>query len=588
MGNGVVIMSGKKIRSILTIIIYFCFVTSSFSNALNEKEKFIRLADQYFDTVYFPTHPSTATDLGIHKYDTKLENYSQDAIKQNIKTLKKYETLVSAINPKYLDEQTAADRELLLNKIKQQLLTLEVLRPWEKKPDFYASGITTSAYVLLERKFAAKPERLRLLIAREKLMPNVLQEAHKNLKNPPKVYTDLALEELPALIHFFQFDVPFEFKDVKDQALQHSFTKSNHAVIRALEDYQVWLKKEVLPHSNGDFRMGAQTLQKKLKYEDMIETPLDTLVNLVQQDLEKNQNEFAKIAKQINPDKNSSDVLSELLTDHPKPDQLLTDFRSTFPDLIQFIKTKNILTIPPGAPPIVQETPPFLRAITFASIDVPGPFEKVAKDAYLNVTLPDKEWDQKKTDDLMAFFNYPGIKVISIHETYPGHHIQFLWSPLLHDRIRKIISAGTNSEGWAHYCEQMMLDEGYVDKLSGQQVKFLRLSQLYAALLRDARVIVSIQMHRGMMTFDQAIQFFQKNAFQTYVVSSMETKRAASNPSYQYTLGKLAILKLRADLKAKEGGDFQLKRFHDQFMQQGRPPIKIVRKALLHDDSPIF
>ena len=223
-------------------------------------------------------------------------------------------------------------------------------------------------------------------------------------------------------------------------------------------------------------------------------------------------------------------------------------------------------------------------------MDTPGPFETVAKEAYFNVTLPESDWSKQRTQEFMAQFSYPVITSIATHEAYPGHYIQFLWAHSQEDRVRKLLGANTNIEGWAHYCEQMMLDEGlaqYEFPTDKHQQLLLRLGQLQDAVLRNARFVVGIKMHTGQMTMDQAIDFFVKQGYQSRAVGEVETKRGTSDPTYlYYTLGKLQILKLRADLAAKQGKNFNLQQFHDNFMRQGFAPIAIVREAMLGDTSP--
>jgi uncharacterized protein (DUF885 family) len=241
--------------------------------------------------------------------------------------------------------------------------------------------------------------------------------------------------------------------------------------------------------------------------------------------------------------------------------------------------------------PILEETPPFMRATTTASMDTPGPFETHATEAYFNVTLPDPSMTPAEVEGYMHGFNVGTVISTAVHEAYPGHYVQFLWTPKAPTRIRKLLGASSNAEGWAHYCEQMMLDEGYGQPGAGgkteREAKFLRLGQLQDALLRNARFIVGIQMHTGHMTFDQAVAFFEKEGYQSHESGLIETKRGTSDATYlYYTLGKLEILKLRADLQKKQGAAFSLERFHDAFLGQGFPPIKIVRRALLGDDSP--
>ncbi len=588
-------MKHNDLLSKIALLLLTCFIGTSASLAQlpSANKAFMQLADDYFDTFLFPQNPSQATQLGIHMYDDKLEDYSKANINYEIATLKKFEKKVNAVNPAQLDEQTQADRELVLNNIRSQLLSLQTIRAWEKNPDTYSSGITSSVFLLIKQNFAPASERLRSLIAREKLMPAVLQEARQNIKNPPKIYTEIALEQLPGLIDFFQQDIPAAFAEVNDAALKKQFTNSNAAVIHALIAYEAWLKKDVLPRSHGDFRIGKNTFEKKLKYDEMVDTPLDKLVALDMANMRQNQKEFARIAKELDPHKTPQQVLAELANDHPAPDQLLEAFNAKFSNLIKFIKDKKIITIPSDVRPIMEETPPFLRASTSASMDTPGPFEKVAKEAYFNVTLPDPAWSKQKTDDFMSQFDNPSISNTAVHEAYPGHYVQFLWLPKVQDRVRKILGADTNSEGWAHYCEQMMLDEGLASPAYGvndaREAKRMRLSQLVDALWRNARFIAGIKMHTGKMTFDQAIDFFVKEGYQTRSVGIMEAKRGTMDPTYlYYTLGKLEILKLRADLQAKEGAAFSLQQFHDDFMRQGYPPIKIVRKALLHDDSAVL
>lgn len=555
------------------------------ASTANADAAFARLADDYFDTIYLPNNPTSATQLGVHTYDAKLEDYTREGIERAVATLEAFEKRVDALDAKTLGIEAAGDRELVLNNIRSTLLTLKTIRPWEKNPDFYSSGITNSAFVLMERKFASPDERVRSLIAREKAMPAVLASARKNLKNPPKIYTEIALEQIGGLAAFFRNDVPAAFADVKDAALKKEFAARNEAVAKALDEYGAWMKSDLLARSNGDFRIGADTFRKKLAYDEMVETPLDDLIAIDQKDMKKNQDEFARVAHELDPGKSPEQVLAELAADHPAPDKLLESFRSTFDGIIRFIGEKNIVTIPSTVRPTLEETPPFMRATTFASMDTPGPFEKNAQEAYFNVTLPEKSWPKQRVDEFMAQFSSPVISNVAVHEAYPGHYVQFLWMHDVHDRVRKILGASSNAEGWAHYCEQMMLDEGLAQSVfpaDQRQQKLLKLGQLQDALLRNARFYVGIKLHTGAISFDDAVDFFVKQGYQSHEVGVVETKRGTSDPTYlYYTLGKLEILQLRDDVKAREGETFRLKTFHDRFLQQGFPPIAIVRQAML-------
>ena len=557
------------------------------------KQSFQTASDEYFDQIYFRYAPTSGTVAGFHQYDGRLEDYSAQAIDAEIKALKSFEVRMEAIHPENVkaDFVTRTDRDMVLSNIRSQLLTLETIRPWEKNPDNYSSACANGAFTLMERKFASPDERLRSVVAREKQMPALLDAARVNLKNPPHIYTEIAIEQLPDIISFFEKDVPVAFADARDAETKAEFQKSNAAVIRSLTGYLDWLRTDLLPRSKGDYRIGAEAFGKKLEYDEMVTTPLDKLLEIGWADLRKNQAHFNELARELEPGKDAAAVVEELGENHPAPDHLLEAFRATFDGLVSFIRTHNIVTIPSDVRPIVEETPPFMRATTFASMDTPGPFEAHATEAYFNVTLPDPSMTPAQVEGFMHSFNVGTVISTAVHEAYPGHYVQFLWTPQAPSKVRKLLGANTNVEGWAHYTEQMMLDEGYGQPGAGakdeRESKFLRLGQLQDALLRNARFIVGIEMHTGKMSFDQAVAFFQKEGYQSKETAMVETKRGTSDPTYlYYTLGKLEIMKLREDVKKKQGAAFSLQTFHNDFLRQGFPPVKIVREAMLGDQSP--
>jgi uncharacterized protein (DUF885 family) len=583
----------KRFAALLTIGVCMGSAIAAHAEKENWKQQFEKVSDEYFDQVYFHYGPTNGTLAGYHQYDAQLEDYSRKSIDAEIAALKSFEKRIEAIRP---DEDAAdfvprSDREIVLANIRSSLLTLETIRPWEKNADNYSSTCANGAFTLMERKFASPDDRLHSLVAREKQMPALLAAARVNLKNPPRIYTEIAIEQLPDIVSFFEHDVPLAFADAKDPALKAEFAQTNAAVIAALNGYLGWLKTDLLPQSNGDFRIGAETFSKKLEYDEMVDLPLDKLLEIAWTDMRKNQEHFRQVAKELEPDKTPGAVLEELGENHPAPDQLLNAFRATFDGLTSFIRTHHIVTIPSDVRPIVEETPPFMRATTQASMDTPGPFETHATEAYFNVTLPDPSMTPAQVDGYMHSFNVGTVISTAVHEAYPGHYIQFLWLPQAPSRVRKLLGANTDIEGWAHYTEQMMLDEGYgqpgAGAKDGRESKFLRLGQLQDALLRNARFVVGIEMHTGKMSFDEAVAFFQKEGYQSKETAVVETKRGAGDPTYlYYTLGKLEIMKLREDMKKKQGAAFSLEEFHNNFLKQGFPPIKIVREALLGDNTP--
>jgi len=549
------------------------------------------LVDVYIERILFAFNPSSGTQAGVHQFDAQLEDYSRANIEKQVAALEEFEKRVAAFDARLLSPTDAADREMLLGAVRSSLLTLRVIQPWKKNPDSYSSTASGGIYVLMIRRFAPTNERLRSAVAREKQIPALLAAARQNLKNPAHISTEIALEQLPGIISFFEKDVPAAFADATDASLKSAFAHSNAAAIAALRDYQSWAKSDLLPRSNGDYRIGPETFAKKLSYEEMVDMPLDRLLEIGMADLRKNQAEFEQVAKQLDPNKSAIEVLQEVVAVHPAPDKLMQTFRDTFDGLIAFIHTKHIVTLPGEVRPQLQETPPFQRATTLASMDAPGPFEKVAKEAYFNVTLPAPKDTPEEINDLMKSYNAGTIVPISVHEAFPGHFVQFLFERYTPTKLRKVVEANTNGEGWAHYCEQMMLDEGYAQPGTGakdqRESLLIHLGQLQEALLRDSRFVAGIRMHTGDMSFEQAVDFFVKEGYQPRTSADLEAKRGTSNPTYlYYTLGKLQIYKLREDVRKKQGSDFSLQKFHDEFLKQGFPPIPIVRRAMLGDSSP--
>lgn len=567
-------------------VLIFALLSMSIAplTAQTRDASFAQLADSYFNQVLFRYDPAQGTAAGFHEWDTKLPSFSQAEIQSYISDLKRFEKSVEAFSPAGLSLSAAADRELVLSQIQGQLLTFEDIRSWEKNPDLYSSYATNAIFVIMARSFAPPADRMRAAMARERLIPHALDSARANLKDVPRIYADVAIEQLPGDISFFQNDVPSAFHAVTDRQLLAEFKTVNDGVINALRSYQNFLQTAILPRANGDFRIGAENYRKKLLYDEMVDTPLDKLLEIGYQNLRQNQAEFQRVAKKIDPKRTPQQILEELERDHPAPDQLLNTFRGVLGGLKDYITSHHIVTIPSPVLPIVEETPPFMRATTFASMDTPGPYEKVAKEAFFNVTLPESTWSKQQIEEHMAGFNRGTIISTAVHEVYPGHYVQFLWLKDVPSKVRKLIGCSSNAEGWAHYSEQMMLDEGY-----GNGDLKLRLGQLQDALLRNARYIVGIRMHTGNMTYDQAIDFFVKEGYQTRANGERETKRGTADPTYlYYTLGKLEILKLRADYKAMKGSSFSLEEFHNTFLKQGFPPIKIVRRAMLGNDSPVL
>ena len=447
----------------------------------------------------------------------------------------------------------------------------------------------------MERKFAPPDDRLRSLIAREKQMPALLDRGPRQSQEPA---AHLHRDRHRAVARHHQLlsstTCRSAFADAKDPALKAEFAQTNAAVIAALKSYLDWLKTDLLPSSNGDFRIGADTFSEKACSTTRWSISRSTSCSKsAGPTCTRIRSTSSRSRTSSSPDKDPRAVLEELGEDHPAPDQLLDAFRATFDSLIAFIHSHHIVTIPSDVRPILEETPPFMRATTFASMDTPGPFETHATEAYFNVTLPDPSMTPAEVEGYMHCIQH--------RHRHLDRGARGLSRPL---RAVPVGAAGAQQRAQAARRQYQRRRLGPLlraddarrrataSPASGakdeREAKFLRLGQLQDALLRNARFIVGIQMHTGKMTIEQADEFFQKEGYQSKETAVVETKRGTGDPTYlYYTLGKLEIMKLREDLKKKAGrGLLDSKSSTTIFCKQGFPPIKIVREAMLGDNSP--
>jgi hypothetical protein len=268
--------------------------------------------------------------------------------------------------------------------------------------------------------------------------------------------------------------------------------------------------------------------------------------------------------------------------EHPSAGGLVGDTRSELDRIRAFVRTENILTPPSRENLSVNETPEYARSTSFASMDSPGAFERVATEAYYYVTPPDSQWDENRREEHLSFYNRYALPIISIHEVYPGHYYQYLALKQSPSRVRVALGSASFTEGWAHYCEQMLLDEGF----GGNNPK-LRFAQLSMALLRLCRYLVGLRLHTAGMSYEQGVEFFIREGYQERVNAEREARRGTLDPTYLvYTLGKMQILKLREDYHERIGDAFNLKVFHDHLLSYGMPPVKIIRLAMLGGAAP--
>ncbi|HEY9714999.1 MAG TPA: DUF885 domain-containing protein, partial [Chroococcales cyanobacterium] len=548
------------------------------------KHDFSKEAERFFQE-WFKLEPSLATQYGLHEHDQELEDFSRATYERQLALLDSYLKIFNGFDRQALSRDDQIDRVLLINYIRGKLLSLRDLQSWKRNPDHYTSLVSASIFNLVKRNFAPLPERLELVVSRERQIPRVLKQAQENLSLElvPQIYVEVALEQLPGIVAFFEKSVPEAFGDVADPTLQQTLSASTGETVSALKSYQSFLKKNLLEAGcKGSFALGEMNYRKKLAYDEMVSEPIPQLLSRGEAESKRLQDEFEKVGKGINSDLSASDTFRSIAVEHPKPDQLISDVKNVLEKIRRYCIEKDLVTIPGEKRPIVEESPPFMRALTFASLDVAGPLEKKATETFYNVTLPAPDWSAEKTEEHMRSFSFPDVLNTSIHEAYPGHFVQYLVGEEAPSTTRKLLGCASNDEGWAHYCEQMMVEEGF----EGGDPKY-RMVQIHDALLRVCRYIVGLRMHTRNMTLDQGVQFFIKEGYQEKTNAEREAKRGTMDPTYLvYTLGKLEILKLRDDYRKLRGSHFTIKEFHDRFLRVGYPPLKLVRATLLNEEIP--
>jgi uncharacterized protein (DUF885 family) len=557
------------------------------ASAAHEGAPFATLADSYFDSLY-AFSPSQGTAAGFHQYDTRLEDLSAARIRGRIATLRAQLGQLAALRARPLTLGDSIDAAIIDGAIRSELQSHEVIQTWRRNPIVYVGLAGNAVDLLMKRNFAPPADRLRAVTARLRAIPAVLTAMHANVVNPPRELTDLAIRIAGGSVGFFKGDVATWARGAagSDAAALREFTAVNDSVVAAMQQANGWLEKELLPRSHGHFAIGARAFADKLRYDEMVDIPLDRLLALGEAQLEKDHRAFVATARLVAPGKTPREAMASLETDHPTAATLIPSAQATVEGAREFLVSHGIVDIPSEVRPIVTETPPYARSGSFASMDTPGAYETKATEAFYYVTPPESGWTAPHVEEHLRLFNRSVMNLITVHEVFPGHFLQFIYAPQFPTKTRKLLYAPSNAEGWAHYAEQMMVDEGF-----GSGDPRTRLAQLSEALLRDCRWVVGMREHmKGMSVDEGAKRYFTAKCFQQPANAYEEARRGAYDPTYlYYTLGKLQIYKLRADYQKARGSRYSLREFHDQFVRQGSIPIRLVRRILLPGDrSPVL
>ncbi|MGB9775450.1 MAG: DUF885 domain-containing protein [Anaerolineae bacterium] len=535
------------------------------------------LADAYLRT-YCETYPLVAVWLGFHEYDGRLPDLSRRALETRLADLRRFLDDLDQIDPADLDERAWLDYQVVRHEALFEAFTLAEWRKLERDPIPYLETLDVGNYIL--RAYAPLEVRARALLAHLRNVPAVLSAMRENLTHPMRPAVGVAARIGKGLASFLHDDLPGALSGLEDGALRAELDEAIRDAVREVEAAVAWLENDLAPRATDDFALGAERFARMLALSEGLDISLDRLREVAEADLTRNQEAFLETAARLGgPGRDPQQVIAEGKRRHPAPEDLIPEVRRLVDDLRQTVLARGIVSVPYDENCIVAETPPFLR-YAFAMMYSSGPFETAARESYYYVTPPEPDWPSEKVEEWMTAFTYHSLWSTCVHEAWPGHYLHGLHTRNAPSAVTKAFGSYAFTEGWAHYCEQMMGETVCPDDL------WARLGQLSEALLRDVRFVCALGLHTAGMTVEEATRRFVEDAFMERAPAEEEAIRGTYDPQYlNYTLGKLMVLKLREDVRVREGENFDLRRFHDRFLSYGTPPIPLLRRLLLGADE---
>ncbi len=522
-------------------------------------------------------HPTDATLDGVHAHDDLLEDVSRAGIESHVRALAGFSRRLDQIAPDSLTPVEKVEHPIVAANIRARLFEIEEVRSWERNPLFYGHTLASTLVGQTLFAYASSFERARRVLSKLRQVPRFIQSARDNIKDAPGIYVKVGLETFRGVLKFVEADLPRAFADVDDLHLLGDLADASTEAVDAMNGYIAFLEQDLAPRARASFRLGRQRLEDKLRLEEGISLSADRMLAIAERELAATQEEFRRVAGRLD----GSDPIEawrRAKESHPAVGQLVKDAAGQLDELVTFIQRQNIVAIPGGERVIVAPTPEFYRWSS-ASMWTPGPFETKPTPAYYYLTDVDPAWKPEKQKEHLRDFNYPTLWSISIHEVYPGHFLHYQHLRQNESKLRKSImfSPASFIEGWAHYCEQMMVDAGF-----GRDDHTIRLGQLAESLIRLVRVIVAIRLHAEDMSVEQGVRLFRDQAFMEEASARREAERGTFDPTYLvYSIGKLMLMKLRADYKAREATAFSLRSFHDTLLANGGVPIWAHRQLMV-------
>jgi uncharacterized protein (DUF885 family) len=535
---------------------------------------------------YFDAQPFFAAQSGRHEYDGQLPDLSSHGIRREIARLHDERDQIAAVDPKTLEPRERFDREYLLAVADKDLFWIEKTKFPFTNPAWYIDKLDPDMY--LNRNYAPLDVRMKAYIKYARGIPKMVNDIKANLQPPlPKSYVELGIAQFGGLATFYSKDVAPVFASVSDPDLQKQLSDADTAAAQAMDGLKQTLEED-LKKATDQFALGPELYAQMVAQTERVDMPVDQIEAAGRADLERNTAALKAECDTYAPKQSLQRCVAKVVAHKPK-DGAVAAAREQLVMLKDFVVKNNVVSIPSNEDAMVAEAPPYNRS-NAAFIQVPGPYDHGVASVY-NIAPPDPKWSKAEQEAYIP--SEATLLSTSVHEVWPGHFLQFLHSNANPSKLEALWVGYAFAEGWAHYCEEMMIEKGLA---KGDPERHI--GQLIDALLRDVRLLSSIGLHTHGMTVAQSEKMFREQAFQDPGNARQQAARGTYDPAYlNYTLGKLMIRKLRTDWVAKHsaaaaapGADDQAMwhDFHDQFLSYGGPPIPLLRKEMLGEEGSLL
>lgn len=548
-------------------------------------QQFKKLVDDILE-FRWKAKPVEATFSGIHRYDDKLDYVGLQFRQNYLKKEKEFVKKLDRFSPRAKTQTKATklspneqmDWRMLKDALVTEITEEKEVQWFDRHAQIYPNYALMGCYVFIMREFAPIDKRMKLLLARLKQIPRFLKEGEENLsrgKNIPTIWTQIGIETTRGGKQFFEQLIPAFAKKVPK--LEGQILSANRKAIFAFDRYEEFLKKKILPKSKNRFAVGKQLYDFLLKVHHQLPYQSTDLVSIGQRLIKETQAEMTSVAKKISRKKNWVKIVDDLKKIHPAKNEVLRYYKKEMDRARDFVKKKDLVTIPKGETLAVVDTPTFQRhTIPYGAYLSPAPFEKKQK-GFFWVTPVNEKLPPKQQEEQLQGHNSYGVVITALHEAYPGHHLQLVHSNRINSKVRREFGTSLFAEGWALYCEEMMYEKGFYTNPQ------TRLLQLKDQLWRSCRVVIDASLHTGKMSFNQAVDMLVKVAKLEKTNAIAEVKRYTYTPTQPmtYAMGKTEILRLRDDFRKAKGKKFNLKQFHNQLLSYGTIPVQMVRERML-------